>query len=194
MGHLICQIPNLRHLYLDQNQLHSIQPNTLQRFENLEIVDLSYNNIAEIPAGAFRGLEHLMQLNLEGNRIIDVAPGAFANTPLLLLMLGHNCLSSVSQQMFQGVPFLRQLSLANNQIRLIQPLAFFHLANLHLLDLTNNKLQALDTSSVVASGHVTVLLQGENNWCYLFVFSYWLSVSRMEYFKKPTIVQLDISS
>ncbi len=101
-------VPKLRFLFLDQNELTSIQPNVLQQFKFLEIINLSFNNIAEIPADAFKGLEHLMQLNLEGNTIKDIAPGAFSQTQLLLLLLGHNCLSSITTQMFQvrylGIP------------------------------------------------------------------------------------------
>uniref|UniRef100_A0A914WNM6 Leucine-rich repeat-containing protein let-4 n=1 Tax=Plectus sambesii TaxID=2011161 RepID=A0A914WNM6_9BILA len=152
-------VPNLRYLYLNQNELSSIVPGIFQQFKFLEIIDMSSNNIGEIATDTFSGLEHLMQLNLEGNAIKDVASGAFSSTPLLLLMLGGNCLSSVNQNMFQGVPFLRQLSLGNNNIRLVAPLSFSHLANLHLLDLSHNKMQVVQPGALTASQHVTVMLQ-----------------------------------
>ena len=64
-------IPNLRYVFLDKNNLNSIEPNTLQQFKMLEIVDLSYNNIGELAAGTFSNMEHLMQLNLEGDAIAE---------------------------------------------------------------------------------------------------------------------------
>ncbi len=95
----------------------------------------------QVPVDSFQGLQRLMQLNLEGNSIKDIAPAAFSNTPLLLLMLGDNCLTTATQQMFQGISFLKQLSLANNNIGVVQPFAFQHLPNLHLLDLSKNRIK-----------------------------------------------------
>ncbi|KRX91956.1 Leucine-rich repeat-containing protein let-4 [Trichinella pseudospiralis] len=136
-------IPHLRYLFLDHNELAVLEPNVLQQFQFLEIADLSYNSIAEIPAGAFQRLEHLLQLNLEGNAIRDIAPNAFAQTPLLLLLLGHNCLTGIGTQVFTGVPFLRQISLAHNNIKNLEPFAFAAMPNLQLLDLSNNKLDSI---------------------------------------------------
>uniref|UniRef100_A0A915K5R2 Leucine-rich repeat-containing protein let-4 n=1 Tax=Romanomermis culicivorax TaxID=13658 RepID=A0A915K5R2_ROMCU len=152
-------VPNLRYLFLNENELTSIEPNTLQQFKYLEIIDLSHNNIGEITSNAFQGLEHLMQLNLESNAIKDIAPSAFAHTPLLLLLLGHNCLTSINQQMFQGIPFLKQLSLTNNNVKIVQPYAFAGLPTLNVLDLSKNKLQILEPTTVTASPQVTILAQ-----------------------------------
>lgn len=101
-----------------------------------------------------------MQLNLESNAIKDISPNAFAHTPLLLLLLGHNCLTSINQQMFQGIPFLKQLSLTDNNIKVVQAFAFAGLPTLNVLDMSRNKLENLEPTSVTASGQATVLVQG----------------------------------
>lgn len=62
----IVNVPNVRYLFLDRNQIRALIPDSLNQFKQLEIVDMSYNNIAEIPRHAFKGLKRLMQLNLEG--------------------------------------------------------------------------------------------------------------------------------
>ena len=49
----------------------------------------------------------------------------------------------IVRPLLQGVPFLRQLSLSNNNIRLVQPLSFSRLVNLHMLDLSRNKIQVV---------------------------------------------------
>ncbi|KRY92213.1 Leucine-rich repeat-containing protein let-4 [Trichinella pseudospiralis] len=151
-------IPHLRYLFLDHNELAVLEPNVLQQFQFLEIADLSYNSIAEIPAGAFQRLEHLLQLNLEGNAIRDIAPNAFAQTPLLLLLLGHNCLTGIGTQVFTGVPFLRQISLAHNNIKNLEPFAFAAMPNLQLLDLSNNKLDSIFPATLTPNFASTVIL------------------------------------
>uniref|UniRef100_A0A915EDY7 Uncharacterized protein n=1 Tax=Ditylenchus dipsaci TaxID=166011 RepID=A0A915EDY7_9BILA len=61
--------------------------------------------------------------------------------------------------MFQGTPFLKQVSLAYNNIRNIQAFSFAHLANLHTLDLSNNKIQSLQPSAIMGSDFLTVRVQ-----------------------------------
>ncbi|VDK38362.1 unnamed protein product, partial [Gongylonema pulchrum] len=153
------QADNLRYLYLGSNNLTTIEAHLMSQFKQVQVIDLSYNYFTEITDDMFSGLEHLQHLNLEGNQIKDIAPGAFATTPLLLLWLPNNCLQTVSPNMFQGAPFLRQMSLANNNIRTVQPLSFAHLANLHTLDLSHNKIQVLESGAIIGSDYLMVRLQ-----------------------------------
>ncbi|VDK49177.1 unnamed protein product [Anisakis simplex] len=150
---------SLKYLYLSNNNLKTLEPSVFSQFPEIQVIDLSYNYLTEITEDMFTDLEHLQHLNLEGNQITEVSPGSFATTPLLLLWLPNNCLSSVSANMFQGAPFLRQVSLANNNIHNIQPLSFAHLANLHTLDLSHNKIQVLQPGAITGSDHLTVRLQ-----------------------------------
>uniref|UniRef100_A0A0N5ATT6 Leucine-rich repeat-containing protein let-4 n=1 Tax=Syphacia muris TaxID=451379 RepID=A0A0N5ATT6_9BILA len=150
---------NLKYLFLGSNKISKLLEGALGQFNQVQVIDLSYNEISEITVDMFSGLENLQNLNLEGNGIKDIAPGAFATTPLLLLWLPKNCLTSVTTEMFQGAPFLRQVSLAHNNIRTIQPLSFAHLANLHTLDLSYNKLEVVQQGEITGSNHLTVRLQ-----------------------------------
>ncbi|VDN04552.1 unnamed protein product [Thelazia callipaeda] len=153
------QSDSLRYLYLGSNNLTKIPAGMFDQFKQVQVIDMSYNYFTDIMGDMFSGLEHLQHLNLEGNQIKNVAPGAFATTPLLLLWLPNNCLQFVSPNMFQGTPFLRQVSLANNNIRTIKPLSFAHLANLHTLDLSHNKIQALEPGAIIGSDYLMVRLQ-----------------------------------
>lgn len=113
-------VPNLRYIYLGENDLSTIEAGTMKQFSAAEIIDLSYNKLPEITVDLFNGMENLQHLNLESNSIKEIASGAFSTTPLLLLWLPHNCLTSVTPNMFQGTPFLKQVSLAYNNIQNIQ--------------------------------------------------------------------------
>lgn len=128
-------VPNLRYIYLGENELSSIDPGTMKQFSQAEIIDLSYNNLPEITVDLFSGMENLQHLNLEANAIKDVASGAFATTPLLLLWLPYNCLTSISPNMFQGTPFLKQISLAHNNIQNIQ-LSFYYIILIFIMNKT----------------------------------------------------------
>uniref|UniRef100_A0A915PUV6 Leucine-rich repeat-containing N-terminal plant-type domain-containing protein n=1 Tax=Setaria digitata TaxID=48799 RepID=A0A915PUV6_9BILA len=141
------QAENLRYLYLGNNNLATIDAGVLRQFKQVQVIDMSYNHFTKITSDMFSGLEHLQHLNLEGNQIKDITPGAFATTPLLLLWLRNNCLGTVSPNLFQGTPFLRQ------------PLSFAHLANLHTLDLSHNKIHTLEPSSIIGSDYLMVRLQ-----------------------------------
>ncbi|KAK6110180.1 Leucine rich repeat family protein [Brugia pahangi] len=153
------QAENLRYLYLGNNNLETIEQGVMHQFKQVQVIDMSYNYFTKITGDMFSGLEHLQHLNLEGNQIKDIAPGAFATTPLLLLWLRNNCLGSISPNLFQGTPFLRQVSLANNNIRTIEPLSFAHLANLHTLDLSHNKIHIIEPSAIIGSDYLMVRLQ-----------------------------------
>ncbi|KAL7071035.1 hypothetical protein ACQ4LE_009843 [Meloidogyne hapla] len=155
----ISNVPNLRYIYLGENQISKLESDTMKQFTASEIIDLSHNTIGQINADTFKGMENLQHLNLEANSIREVMPGAFATTPLLLLWLPHNCISSVSPNMFQGAPFLKQVSLANNNIRIVQPFSFAHLANLHTLDLSHNKMRSIQPSAIMGSDFLTVRVQ-----------------------------------
>ncbi|CAK5049389.1 unnamed protein product [Meloidogyne enterolobii] len=155
----ISNVPNLRYIYLGENQISKLESDAMKQFTASEIIDLSHNTIEQINADTFKGMENLQHLNLEANSIREVMPGAFATTPLLLLWLPHNCISSVSPNMFQGAPFLKQVSLANNNIRIVQPFSFAHLANLHTLDLSHNKMRSIQPSAIMGSDFLTVRVQ-----------------------------------
>jgi hypothetical protein len=155
----VSKADNIRYIYLNENKMKNIIPGTFKQFNSSEVIDLSYNDLTEISSNMFSGLESLQHLNLESNAIKEIAAGAFSTTPLLLLWLPNNCLTSISPLMFQGTPFLKQISLANNNIRIITPLSFAHLANLHTLDLSNNKISSIETGALTGTDFMTVRLQ-----------------------------------
>ncbi|KAK6030712.1 leucine Rich repeat-containing domain protein, partial [Ostertagia ostertagi] len=155
--------PNLRYVYLAGNKIQSLAAGTMTQLKQAQVLDLAFNQLSEIGEETFSGLESLQHLNLESNNIQSIASGAFAGIPLLLLWLPNNCLNSVTPATFQGALFLRQLSLANNNIKEIQVkysrLFIHHLANLHTVDLANNRIRSLQQGAIQGSDHLTVRLQ-----------------------------------
>uniref|UniRef100_A0A7E4VMU4 LRRCT domain-containing protein n=1 Tax=Panagrellus redivivus TaxID=6233 RepID=A0A7E4VMU4_PANRE len=148
----------IRYVYLDKNQIKHIIPGTFKQFNSTEVLDLSYNMLTEVPAGMFEGMDSLQSLNLGENLIKEVSEGAFSTTPLLLLWLPHNCITQISPGTFQGIPFLKQVSLANNNIRTVAPLTFAHLANLHTVDLSHNKILNMESSALTGSNTKNIQL------------------------------------
>ncbi|KAL1378328.1 hypothetical protein pipiens_001481 [Culex pipiens pipiens] len=61
-------IPNLKELYLSDNQLEQL-PTNLKRLKNLETLDLHSNQIAFLEMSRFNGLNNLKKLVLSGNRL-----------------------------------------------------------------------------------------------------------------------------
>ncbi|CEF60732.1 Leucine-rich repeat and Leucine-rich repeat, typical subtype-containing protein [Strongyloides ratti] len=149
----------IKYIYFSDNAITKLEDCNLENFKEVEVVDLSFNKISEVPTNIFSKLERLQHLNLEANAIRDISNGAFDGIPLLLLWLPHNCLSMISASMFKGALFLRQVSLAHNNIHVVQPLSFAHLANLHTLDLSFNKIKNLQPGAIDGSDYLTVRLQ-----------------------------------
>jgi Leucine-rich repeat (LRR) protein len=55
-------VPNLRYIYLAENQIEKIEPGAMKQFVAAEIMDLSYNNIGNIGADIFNGMENLQAI------------------------------------------------------------------------------------------------------------------------------------
>lgn len=130
-------LPNLLHLYVEENLLTSI-PSPLP--PNLEQLHLSRNRISKIPAGVFSGKKHLMLLNLQGNKLQDDALTEVSLkglSGLLQINLAKNQLNSMPK----GLPSSTvQLYLDANNIQKIPAEYFKGLPKMAFLRLNHNKL------------------------------------------------------
>lgn len=130
-------VPNLLHLYMEENLLTSI-PFPLP--PHLEQLHLSRNQISKIPAGVFSGKKHLMLLNLQGNKLQDDAltGDTFKGlSGLIQINLAKNQLNSMPKGL---PPSTIQLYLDGNNIQKIPVEYFKGLPKMAFLRLNHNKL------------------------------------------------------
>ncbi len=137
----ILNIKTVKMLYLDNNQLTTIQPNAFAGLTNLQLLALNRNQLTTIPTNAFAGLTNLQWLYLNRNQLTTIPTNAFAGlTNLQWLYLDNNLLTTIQTKAFAGLNNLKVLALANNLLSTIQPNAFAGLTKLTILNLDYNQL------------------------------------------------------
>eukprot|EP00058_Branchiostoma_floridae_P012812 XP_002598300.1 hypothetical protein BRAFLDRAFT_69654 [Branchiostoma floridae] len=105
-------------LYLDHNQLQTLEPGVFSDLSKLEWLFLNNNQLQVLNAQAFYGLHSLTWLELRWNRIHAV----------------------VGEGIWDNMPMLGILVVRNNSIEVINELALAELTQLHGLDLSENKI------------------------------------------------------
>lgn len=112
------QIPmDATQLYLDGNDLRSIQSHAFIGRKRLKILFLNNSNIDTIHNKTFNGLKELEVLHLDGNKLQDIKGYEFEGLESLReLFLQHNRISTISNSTFQGLRHLRVLKLDHNRI------------------------------------------------------------------------------
>ncbi|KAK0055051.1 toll-like receptor 3 [Biomphalaria pfeifferi] len=134
--------PELWLLNMTDNGMQLFNPESVQRYKNLNTLIISYNcKITHISNETFSNLTSgLVILNLTKNSIITIDDGSFhffAN--LQQLDLGENRLTNITAGMFLGLRSLRYLNLTKNSIVFIENSTFDEMQHLKLLDLSLNK-------------------------------------------------------
>uniref|UniRef100_A0A7E4UXX0 LRRCT domain-containing protein n=1 Tax=Panagrellus redivivus TaxID=6233 RepID=A0A7E4UXX0_PANRE len=134
----------LKNLYLKNNILKSIEPNTFDSLTGLETLDLTGNKLTEIRARDIERLTFLETLMLSDNQINYIEPGAFKSlTGLKTLNLANNKLTNITKHTFQGLNNLEVLSIQGNALLTIDWDAFIHMKRLRTLDLGTNQLSRI---------------------------------------------------
>jgi Leucine-rich repeat (LRR) protein len=139
-------LPNLRFLYLDYNQIKKLQPNIFN-LPNLYELWISNNKIQELQPGIFNYLPNLNGLYLNNNYLRVF--GAFDYLPRLhTLNLSYNHLTELNQiRRLQPLSYNHLTEL--NQIRRLQPFRYVEytliniLPELKFLYLNDNQIQEL---------------------------------------------------
>jgi len=108
---------SLKYLFLYNNQLTEIHPNTFKGLSSLVRLDLSYNKISYIHPDTFKGLGSLKWLNLAGNQLTEIHPDTFKSlSSLKWLNLRDNQLTEIHPDTFKGLSSLELLYLYDNQL------------------------------------------------------------------------------
>ncbi|CAH1226200.1 LGR6 [Branchiostoma lanceolatum] len=111
--------PYIRYLYIDNNQVNHLSPQTFQRLCELRVLDLDRNYIVSLRDFVFSDLAALWNLLLSNNLISAISERAFHGLASLeFLELSGNRLSAVPMQAIRLIPSeqLLLVSLAVNSI------------------------------------------------------------------------------
>jgi len=137
--------PTMR-LYLDGNQISSVESSDFSGLTSLDLLSLQENQLSSIESGDFGGLTNLERLLLRDNQISSIESGDFSGlTNLEHLSLSRNQISSIESGSFNGLANLNTLGLSNNQILSIESGSFNELANLNRLEFENNQISSIES-------------------------------------------------
>lgn len=136
------QVQYLKELDLTGNRLTEV-PNALQKLKKLQSLHIGSNRISNALSEAWSKLVHLEMLDLHNNTIESLEPFIFGETPLRILNLKHNRIATIENDTFSGYKLLRHLKLSSNRISIVEPGSFEDLQQLEVLDMDGNEMAEL---------------------------------------------------
>ncbi|KAL5110934.1 hypothetical protein TcWFU_009486 [Taenia crassiceps] len=119
--------PETRDLFLEHNEIKSIDSERLRHLKSLETLLLSHNKIIEINADAFKGLSNLKSLVLSGNGLRCIHPDAFSGLKQLkILILQNNDISTLINGTFRDLGQMNNLAFGQNPLHCDCNLRWLH--------------------------------------------------------------------
>ena len=115
--------PETSELYLDVNEITSIDSHRLEHLKSLTRLDLSNNKVSVLPPYVFANLTRLATLIVSYNKLQCVQENAFGGTAFQFL-IKHSSTALVKPSDCVGLANLRILSLHGNDISIIPEAAF----------------------------------------------------------------------
>ncbi|XP_020711743.2 protein artichoke-like isoform X2 [Athalia rosae] len=129
---------------LQQNAIRRIDPRGLATLNQLAHLHLSRNYIEKIPRDFLEYCENLSTLSLDGNSIRELEVGTFSKVKQLReLRLQANQITEVKRDVFTPLPSLLELHLQNNAITDMETGALRSLHSLQHVNLQGNLLAVL---------------------------------------------------
>ncbi|XP_056247183.1 leucine-rich repeats and immunoglobulin-like domains protein 1 [Seriola aureovittata] len=136
--------PKIVSLYLHHNKIRTIDGRRTRELVSVETLDLSNNDITELRGHCFTAGLQIRDLYLSNNKISVLELGALDHlgSTLQVLRLSRNRISQIPVRAFQ-LPRLTQLELNRNRIRQVEGLTFQGLSSLEVLKLQRNNISKL---------------------------------------------------
>ena len=116
--------PETSELYLDVNEITSIDSHRLEHLKSLTRLDLSNNKVSVLPPYVFANLTRLATLIVSYNKLQCVQENAFGGTASPQFLIKHSSTTLVKPSDCAGLANLRILSLHGNDISIIPEAAF----------------------------------------------------------------------
>lgn len=137
------QLPNLKQLYLDGNNISDLSEQSLQSLPMLQVLSLNGNKIATIHHPVFQSLSSLRTLSLSNMSLLFyLSKKTFAGLEnLRVLELSNNPhLSYISEELVSNMRHLQSLNLSNNNISILAEPMFPPLTSPLNIDISGNNL------------------------------------------------------
>ncbi|KAM5148875.1 osteomodulin [Mantella aurantiaca] len=178
----IPQVPSrIQQLYLQHNEIESVNMKSFTNATNLREINLSYNRLKshKIDNGVFAKSPHLHQIYLNNNELEEI-PSPFS-TSIERIFLGTNKINKIKEQDLQGLVNVTMLDICNNRIESIKGKTLSKMTKLMQLNICNNKLNSMPANLPFSLMYLSL----ENN-----------SISKIpdDYFKKlPNLIAIRMS-
>ncbi|KAM4865195.1 leucine-rich repeat-containing protein 24 [Thomomys bottae] len=157
--------PGTQTLFLQDNNIARLEPSSLAPLSALRHLYLHNNSLHTLESGAFRAQPRLLELALTGNRLRGLRGSEFAGlAQLRVLYLAGNQLAKLLDFTFLHLPRLQELHLQENSIELLESQALAGLSSLALLDLSRNQLATISREALKPLASLQVLRLTENPW------------------------------
>lgn len=143
------QLKSLKILDLSSNGIEMIEKNFFEKFSHLEKLYLQNNELNSLQLTFLNYLKHLKELNLDFNRLTFLPENLFQlNSKLTYLSLQGNDLNYLTNKSFHGLKNLNYLNLARNRLQFqINQHPFEDLIALEILNLDRNSQLNLSKTS-----------------------------------------------
>ena len=162
------ELHNLNELYLNYNELATLNPHLFDHLNKLTILLLNRNKLMSLPYGIFNNLTNLEFLILEENYLKTLRPNVFYNLfNLKLISLSDNSLTHIDYNIFKGLYAITRFDIYNNYLLELPNIK--HLTELRTMNIIGNELTGLtpDTFSALATDSHLIASQHEICECYV---------------------------
>ncbi|CAO1357925.1 unnamed protein product [Diamesa tonsa] len=130
----------LTNLFINKNQIKSLDDNIFDGANNLELLDMSSNKIEKLSSKTFENLLQLKQLSLMNNSFKELDVQVFRNLiNLEVLDLSSNKLKSVDGKLLKFNKKLVEISFSSNELEEIGENILNYSKGLNHFDFTGNK-------------------------------------------------------
>lgn len=154
----------LTDVYLRNNLIKSIHPNTFSKLNNLKIIHIDNNLIEFLDEDIFRNNKHIKWLSLSDNYLQQIPDNTFKNLKYITTIeLAYNNLTKLPPSIFKYNRKLKTLNLTGNQFGSITGSVFELLLELEFLYLNNNQLEELKDSELFCNNRNLQVIQLNNN-------------------------------
>lgn len=158
-------LTNLLVLFLSENQILNIQPNTFAHLQSIHRIDLGWNKLKTLSGNIFGAqVLPLQKLFIQKNNIETIQPRTFVSVPNIdFLSLAHNRIRQLDDNLFEPLTNLKKIHLQDNQIAELPKKVFDDISRVNELQIKHNKLSFLPASRSVFSNLEKVAVEG-NPW------------------------------
>ncbi|CRK94551.1 CLUMA_CG008053, isoform A [Clunio marinus] len=160
----------LHELYVNNNRITTLQESLFRRATWVTIFEAGWNNISTIHPNAFNQnskSSKLAHIGLSHNNLTEIIPGTFHGLlDLRRVELNSNRISTLTNDDFVSCPPCFGpdiLDLSDNELKIIRSQFFVNMPRLGTLNLSSNKISAIDRHSLEILTNMTNLFLADNS-------------------------------